>query len=54
MVLLLQELLKDWPCTVAGGNLELLLQELQKTHMDVKPGFIFVARKGNKEMGHCI
>ena len=50
-MLLLQELLKDWPCTIAGGNYRVAVKGITENSLDVKPGFIFVARKGNKNDG---
>jgi UDP-N-acetylmuramoyl-L-alanyl-D-glutamate--2,6-diaminopimelate ligase len=50
-VLLLQELLKDWPCTIAGGNYRVAVKGITENSLNVKPGFIFVARKGNKDDG---
>lgn len=50
-MLLLQELLKDWPCTISGGNFRVAVTGITENSMDVKPGFIFVARKGRKEDG---
>ncbi|WP_172369794.1 UDP-N-acetylmuramoyl-L-alanyl-D-glutamate--2,6-diaminopimelate ligase [Sporosarcina jiandibaonis] len=50
-MLLLQELLKDWPCTIAGGNYRVAVKGITENSLDVKPGFIFVARKGNKYDG---
>ena len=50
-VLLLQELLKDWPCTISGGKFRVAVAGITERSMDVKPGFIFVARKGKKEDG---
>ena len=50
-VLLLQELLKDWPCTVAGGKFRVAVSGITEHSLNVKPGFIFVARRGNKEDG---
>ncbi|WP_210469506.1 UDP-N-acetylmuramoyl-L-alanyl-D-glutamate--2,6-diaminopimelate ligase [Sporosarcina sp. 6E9] len=50
-MLLLQELLKDWPCTIAGGNYRVAVKGITENSLDVKPGFIFVARKGKKNDG---
>lgn len=50
-VLLLQELIKDWPCTVTGGRYRFSVRGITENSLNVKPGFIFVARKGNKEDG---
>lgn len=50
-VLLLQELIKDWPCTIAGGGFRVEVTGITEYSMNVKPGFIFVARKGEKDDG---
>lgn len=50
-VLLLQELLKDWPCTISGGEFRVAVAGITERSTEVKPGFIFVARKGKKEDG---
>ncbi len=45
-MLLLTELLKDWPCTVDGGEIRTLVTGITEKSSRVKKGFIFVARKG--------
>lgn len=50
-VLLLQELLKDWPCTFTGKELSVPVIGVTENSRNVKPGFIFIARKGGKEDG---
>lgn len=50
-VLLLQELLKDWPCTFTGKEFSIPVTGITENSKEVKPGFIFVARKGEKEDG---
>lgn len=50
-VLLLQELIKDWPCTVTGGRFRIEVKGITECSKNVKPGFIFVARKGKKDDG---
>ena len=46
MVLFLTELLKDWPCTVSGGELRTVVTGITEDSSRVKKGTIFVARKG--------
>ena len=50
-VLLLQELLKDWPCTFTGKEFSIPVTGITENSKDVKAGFIFIARKGEKEDG---
>ena len=50
-VLLLHELLKDWPCTFTGGKLRIPITGITENSKDVKVGFIFVARKGGEQDG---
>ncbi len=50
-VLLLHELLKDWPCTFIGNTFKLPIKGVTEHSKRVKPGFLFVARKGNCEDG---
>ena len=50
-VLLLQELLKDWPCTFTGEKLRIPITGITENSKDVKTGFIFVARKGGEQDG---
>ncbi|CAM3087811.1 UDP-N-acetylmuramoyl-L-alanyl-D-glutamate--2, 6-diaminopimelate ligase [Filibacter tadaridae] len=51
MVLLLPELLKDWPCTVHGGDFRIDITGITEQSVRVKKGFIFVARKGTRYDG---
>lgn len=50
-VLLLQEVLKDWPCTFNGDKLRIPILGITENSKDVKNGFIFVARKGGEKDG---
>lgn len=50
-VLLLQELLKDWPCTISGESFRVSVTGITESSINVKPGFIFVARKGQRKDG---
>lgn len=50
-VLLLSELLKDWPCTVAGGAFRVNVTGVTENAAQVEQGNIFVARQGSKEDG---
>jgi len=50
-VLLLPELLKDWPCTVTGKDFRVSITGITENSRDVKYGDIFVARKGHKVDG---
>ena len=45
-MLLLTELLKDWPCTVSGGELRTVVTGITENSLQVKKGYIFVAREG--------
>lgn len=47
----LTELLKDWPCTVKGGSIRIEVSGIEDYAQHVKPGDLFVVRKGNKEDG---
>lgn len=51
VALLLPELLKDWPCTVDGGEFRVAVKGITENSADVKNGFIFVARKGKNNDG---
>jgi len=46
VVLFLTELLKDWPCTVSGGELRTVVTGITEDSLRVKKGYIFVARQG--------
>ncbi|MDS9470469.1 UDP-N-acetylmuramoyl-L-alanyl-D-glutamate--2,6-diaminopimelate ligase [Sporosarcina pasteurii] len=50
-MLLLQELLKDWPCTFTGEKFSIPVVGVTENSKAVKPGFLFVARKGEKVDG---
>lgn len=50
-VLLLPEILKDWPCTVVGGKIRVGVNGVTEDSRKVQPGYIFVARRGAKEDG---
>ncbi len=50
-VLQLKELLKDWPCTISGGDFTTPIFGITENASNVKDGFIFVARKGKREDG---
>lgn len=50
-VLLLHELLKDWPCTFTGEKFNIPVVGVTENSKAVKPGFIFIARKGEKVDG---
>lgn len=50
-VYLLHELLKDWPCTFTGKTFKLPIKGITEHSKRVKPGFLFVARKGAHEDG---
>lgn len=50
-VLLLHELLKDWPCTLTGQKFRIPIIGITEDSKSVKRGFIFVARKGQKANG---
>lgn len=45
------ELLKDWPCTVQGGQLQEQITGITERASNVRKGFIFVARKGKRQHG---
>lgn len=44
----LAELLKDWPCTVKGGSIRVEVTGIEDYAQNVKPGDLFVVRKGKK------
>lgn len=50
-VYLLHELLKDWPCTFQGDSFKISVKGITEHSKRVKPGFLFVARKGVREDG---
>lgn len=50
-VLFLHELLKDWPCRFIGETFKLPIQGVTEHSQRVKPGFLFIARKGNRKDG---
>lgn len=50
-VLFLHELLKDWPCTFEGEKFNLPIKGVTEHSKRVKPGYLFIARKGNREDG---
>ncbi|MFJ7933026.1 UDP-N-acetylmuramoyl-L-alanyl-D-glutamate--2,6-diaminopimelate ligase [Sporosarcina sp. NPDC096371] len=50
-MLLLTELLKDWPCTVSGGEIRSPVTGITENSSRVKNGFVFVARKGGHSDG---
>lgn len=47
----LAELLKDWPCSVTGGSIRVQVTGIEDDARKVKPGDVFVARKGKKTHG---
>jgi UDP-N-acetylmuramoyl-L-alanyl-D-glutamate--2,6-diaminopimelate ligase len=49
-LLLLSEILKDWPCTVLG-SVGVPIYGITERSANVKKGFIFVARKGARDDG---
>lgn len=49
-LLLLSEILKDWPCTVSG-SVGIPINGITERSGNVKEGFIFVARKGCRDDG---
>lgn len=51
MVLNLTELIKDWPCTVSGGEIRVAVTGITERSTQVQRGFIFVARKGDRNDG---
>ncbi|WP_438316833.1 UDP-N-acetylmuramoyl-L-alanyl-D-glutamate--2,6-diaminopimelate ligase [Sporosarcina sp. FA9] len=53
VVLLISELLKDWPCTVVGDKLGVFVSGITEHSANVKQGFIFVVRKGASVDGAC-
>lgn len=50
-VLLLQELLKDWPCTFIGEKYSIPIIGITENSKAVKPGYLFIARKGEIDDG---
>ena len=50
-MLLLMELLKDWPCTISGGDYATPVYGITENASQVKEGFIFIVRKGGREDG---
>ncbi|KXH79876.1 UDP-N-acetylmuramoyl-L-alanyl-D-glutamate--2,6-diaminopimelate ligase [Sporosarcina sp. HYO08] len=50
-MLFLPELLKDWPCTVFGGEFRINVNGVSECSSRVQEGFIFVARKGGRMDG---
>ena len=50
-MLFLTELIKDWPCTVNGGELRTVVTGITEDSSRVKKGCVFVARKGNQSDG---
>ena len=48
----LAELLKDWPCTVKGGSIRVEVNGVEDYAQHVKPGDLFVVRKGRKFDGY--
>lgn len=50
-VLLLSDLLKDWPCTVVGGEFRVNVTGVTENAAHVERGHLFVARQGNKADG---
>lgn len=48
----LAELLKDWPCTVKGGSIRVEVKGVEDYAQHVKPGDLFVVRKGRKFDGY--
>jgi len=47
----LAELLKDWPCSVTGGSIRTTITGVEDYAQAVKPGDIFIVRKGKKTSG---
>ncbi len=47
----LAELLKDWPCSVTGGSIRTIVTGVEDYAQAVKPGDIFIVRKGKKTSG---
>lgn len=48
----LAELLKDWPCTVKGGSIRVEVTGIEDYAQHVKPGDLYVVRKGKKSDGY--
>lgn len=53
VVLLISELVKDWPCTVVGEDFGLFVSGVTEHSANVKQGDIFVVRKGASVDGAC-
>ncbi|WP_374963609.1 UDP-N-acetylmuramoyl-L-alanyl-D-glutamate--2,6-diaminopimelate ligase [Lysinibacillus sp. RS5] len=51
MNLQLAELLKDWPCSVTGGSIRTIITGVEDYAQAIKPGDIFIVRKGKKTSG---
>ncbi|MGE7940796.1 UDP-N-acetylmuramoyl-L-alanyl-D-glutamate--2,6-diaminopimelate ligase [Lysinibacillus xylanilyticus] len=47
----LAELLKDWPCSVTGGSIRTIITGVEDYAQAIKPGNIFIVRKGKKTSG---
>lgn len=47
----LVELLKDWPCTVINGERQLSIRGVTERVDRVRPGYLFIARKGQRVDG---
>lgn len=52
-MLFLHELLKNWPCTFRGEKFDLPIKGVTEHSRRVQPGFLFIARKGNRADGTC-
>ena len=52
-ILLLSEILKDWPCTVSG-SVGVSISGITGMSCKVKKGFVFVARKGARYDGSLL
>lgn len=50
-MILLCELLKNWPCTASGGNIRAEVRGVTDHSAEVIPGSVFVARKGRRSDG---
>lgn len=50
-MLFLHELLKDWPCLYKGEKFRVEITGVTEHSGRVKPGFLFIARKGGREDG---
>lgn len=49
--LFLQELIKDWPCRIIGQQFRVHVSGITENSKVVKPGFIFVVKRGKREDG---